>query len=266
MLCSALQVFFWQRILYGSESPSKKKRSDTCDSHVYTDCDQLYCENSKMALNQTEETWNLSFISDLTLFLLDFVEDLHLKSIWSWKCHHKTCTWIQKYSSQSAKSWPEGLAPYLSSLEKTKAQEKSLQFTEFQFILASWHRSLGKEHVMTHEKMNLLTGQLQTRLGHRKPHAVHSVTVFCNFKSVLVPPPHVSPRIPIPIIGYVQLQSSIAHTMTHFQTLNGSLFPAVLHITQIFYGTLALQRTQKGLGSCFPCSASWHSTMEDAML
>ena len=163
-------------------------------------------------------------------------------------------------------SWPEGLAPYLSSLEKTKAQEKSLQFTEFQFILASWHRSLGKEHVMTHEKMNLLTGQLQTRLGHRKPHAVHSVTVFCNFKSVLVPPPHVSPRIPIPIIGYVQLQSSIAHTMTHFQTLNGSLFPAVLHITQIFYGTLALQRTQKGLGSCFPCSASWHSTMEDAML
>ena len=118
---------------------------------------------------------------------------------------------------------------------------------------------------MTHEKMNLLTGQLQTRLGHRKPHAVHSVTVFCNFKSVLVPPPHVSPRIPIPIIGYVQLQSSIAHTMTHFQTLNGSLFPAVLHITQIFYGTLALQRTQKGLGSCFPCSTSWHSTMEDSM-
>ena len=30
--------------------------------------------------------------------------------------------------------------------------------------------------------MNLLSEHLQTRLGHRKPHAVHSVTVFCDFK------------------------------------------------------------------------------------
>ena len=43
---------------------------------------------------------------------------------------------------------------------------------------------------------------------------VHSVTVLCDFKSVLLPLTDVSPLVPIPIIGYVQSQSSTAHAMT----------------------------------------------------
>ena len=72
------------------------------------------------------------------------------------------------------------------------------------------------EKTATHEKTNLPTIHLQIRLGYRKPHAVHSVTVFCNLKSqvVLMPSPDVSPLIPVPTIGYVQSQSSTAHSIT----------------------------------------------------
>ena len=65
----------------------------------------------------------------------------------------------------------------------------------------------------------VLTKHLRTRLGHRKPHAVHSVAVFCDFKSVLLLTTDVSPLIPITIIGYVQSQStesSTAHAMTEW--------------------------------------------------
>ena len=51
--------------------------------------------------------------------------------------------------------------------------------------------------ITTHEKTNLLTKHLQTALGHRKPHSVHSVSVFCNFKSVFSPATDVSPLIPL---------------------------------------------------------------------
>ena len=64
--------------------------------------------------------------------------------------------------------------------------------------------------------MNLLTKHLKTRLGHGNPHAVHSVTVFCDFKSVLSPLTDVSPLIPIPNTRYVQSQSSTGHAMTQW--------------------------------------------------
>ena len=73
---------------------------------------------------------------------------------------------------------------------------------------------MGEEGVTTHEKWNLLTEHLQSRLGHRKPYAVHSVTVFCDFKSVWLPSTDVSPLILILIIGYVQSQNSTVYAIT----------------------------------------------------
>ena len=88
-----------------------------------------------------------------------------------------------------------------------------------EFSIYPPHRSFGRRRghvVTTHEKTNLLTEHLQTRLGHKKPRAVHSVTVFCDFNSVLSPSTDVSPMIPIPVIGYVQSQNCSAYAMTEW--------------------------------------------------
>ena len=116
-------------------------------------------------------------------------------------------------SHKSAESGPEGLDSYLSQVwSKPKRTNNQCKGWKFQYTLSI--DLLGEEGVTIHEKINLLTEHLQTRLGHRKPNAVHSVTVFCNFKSVLFT--GVSPWIPIPIIGCVQSQSSTAHAMTEW--------------------------------------------------
>ena len=141
-----------------------------------------------MARHWTEETWNLPLISNWTLFRLDFVEDLHLKSIWSWKCPHDAYKWIQKTVHSRGGSGPASL----SNLKKTElvsnSQCKHCRAWNFQYTL--YTDLLGDDGVTTHEKTNLLTEHLQTRLRHRnliwKPHAVHSVTVFYDFKSVLL--------------------------------------------------------------------------------
>ena len=65
------------------------------------------------------------------------------------------------------------------------------------------------------QKPNLLSKHHQTRLQW-EPHTVHSITVFCYFNTVLLPSTHVSPLIPTPIIGYVQLQNSTVYTMTQW--------------------------------------------------
>ena len=116
-------------------------------------------------------------------------------------------------SSQSSDSGPEG--PGISQVSrKPKRRKSQCKAWNFQYTLRT--DILGEEGVTTHEKTTLLTEHLQTRLGHKKPHAVHSVTVFCDFKSVLSPSTDVSPLIPIPIIGYVQAQSSSAYAMTEW--------------------------------------------------
>ena len=109
-------------------------------------------------------------------------------------------------TSQSSDSGLEGsgLSQVSTTLKKTKAKEKPVQGIDL----------LGEEGVTTHEKTILLTEHLQSRLGHGMPHSVHSVTVFCNFKSVLLPATDSSPLIPIPIIGYIQSKSSTAYAMT----------------------------------------------------
>ena len=116
-------------------------------------------------------------------------------------------------SSQSSDSGPEG--PGISQVSrKPKRRKSQCKAWNFQYTLRT--DILGEEGVTTHEKTTLLREHLQTRLGHKKPHAVHSVTVFCDFKSVLSPSTDVSPLIPIPIIGYVQAQSSSAYAMTEW--------------------------------------------------
>ena len=104
----------------------------------------------------------------------------------------------------------------------------------------------------------VLTKHLRTRLGHRKPHAVHSVAVFCDFKSVLLLTTDVSPLIPITIIGYVQSQStesSTAHAMTEWfpdatwAPVPGGLASLADH--QDFLRYISLAENTARLGSSF---------------
>ena len=110
-------------------------------------------------------------------------------------------------------SGPEG--PGISQVSRKPKQRKN-QYKAWNFQYTLCTDILGEEGIIVHEKTTLLTKHIQTRLGHKKPHVVHSVTVFCDFKSVSSPSTDVSPLIPIPIIGYVQSQSSSAYAMTEW--------------------------------------------------
>ena len=113
-------------------------------------------------------------------------------------------------SSQSSDSGPEG--PGISQVSRKPKQRKNqCKAWNFQYTVCT--DLLGEEGVTTHEKMNLLTKQLQTRLGHKKPHAVLSVIVLCYFEYVLLPSTDVSPLISFPITGYVQSQNSTVYAM-----------------------------------------------------
>ena len=116
-------------------------------------------------------------------------------------------------SSQSSDSGPEG-SDLSQVSRKPKQKNDQCRAWNFQYTLQS--DLLGEEGVTTHEKLNLLTEHLQTRLGHRKPRSVHSVTVFCDFKYALLPLTDVSPLIPIPIIGYVQSRNCTVYAMTQW--------------------------------------------------
>ena len=115
-------------------------------------------------------------------------------------------------TSQSYDLQPEGLN--LSQVSRKPKQRTTRAGHGIQYTL---HTDLldevGVTSVTTHEKTNMLTVHLQSRLGHRKPLAVHSVTVLCYFKSMLLPSTDVSPLIPILIIGYVQSQSTTVYAM-----------------------------------------------------
>ena len=100
----------------------------------------------------------------------------------------------------------------LKSRENKNKEKKQCRSWNVQNTLHT--NLLGKIGVTTHEKTNLLTMHFRTQLGYRKPQVVHSVTVFCNFKSVLVPAPDVSPLIPVPIVIYVNPRAA-THTEAH---------------------------------------------------
>ena len=74
-----------------------------------------------------------------------------------------------EHSSQSADSGPECLDPYLSKVlrkpKRTNNQCKHCRAWNFQYTL--YTDLLGDDGVTTHEKTNLLTEHLQTRLRHR---------------------------------------------------------------------------------------------------
>ena len=87
------------------------------------------------------------------------------------------------------------------------------QFKAWNFNYTIQTDLLGEEGVSTDEKKLLLTEHLRTRLGHNRPQAVYSVTVFCDFSLVLVPSPGIGPLISVPIVGFVQSQNRTVHTM-----------------------------------------------------
>ena len=152
-------------------------------------------------------------------------------------------------SSQPSDSGPEGSGISLVS------QKKPVQGKDFQSTLST--DFLGEEGVTTHEQTNLLAEHLWTGLGHWKPHSVHSITVFCNFKSVMLPSTEVSPLIPIPIIDTsFPRAAQFTWWPNGSLTLHGRQSRAAWQTTQIFCCTLALQRTLQRLGSSFPCLAS----------
>ena len=119
-------------------------------------------------------------------------------------------------SEASSQSSDSGLdcSGFSQISRKPKQIKNQCKAWNFQYTLST--DLLGEEGVTTHEKTNLFTELLQTRLGHKKPHAVHSVAVLCDFKSVSLPSTDVSPLIPIHIIGYVQSQNSTVYAMTQW--------------------------------------------------
>ena len=117
--------------------------------------------------------------------------------------------WIQKpvcnHRTQDQRVLASLKSKENQSKEKTIARHGIFNLTSTQII---WAKK-GSRHM---KKMNLFTIYLQTRLGYWKPHAVHSVTVFCDFKPVLMPSPDVSHLIPVPITS----DPSTAHSRTEW--------------------------------------------------
>ena len=113
--------------------------------------------------------------------------------------------------SQSSDSDPEEI---IFSQVKSKRTTNSFGSWNFHYTLKT--DLLGEQGVSTDEKKNLLTEHLRTRLGHHLPHAIHNVTVFCNFEMVMHHLPCACPLISVPIVGYVQSKSRAVHTMTQW--------------------------------------------------
>ena len=95
----------------------------------------------------------------------------------------KACRWIQKpaHNHQTQSQRVKTSLKYREKLRKPKQRKNQCRAQIFQYTLQT--DLLGEEGVTTHEKTNLLSQHLQTRRGHRKPHAVHSVPVLqCNLR------------------------------------------------------------------------------------
>ena len=126
------------------------------------------------------------------IFQLEFALERYLELKMSAQYVHMD----SEASSQSSISGPEG--PDFSHVSRKPKQRKN-QCTAWHRIFNIPFKQIFLAGATTHEKTNLLTEHLQTRLVHRKPHAVHSVAVFCDFRSVLLPLTDVSPFIPVPM-------------------------------------------------------------------
>ena len=102
-----------------------------------------------------------------------------------------------------------------TNLSRTSSKPKRIrnQFKAWNFHYTIQTDLLGGELVSTDKKKLLLTEHLRTRLGHYRPQAVSSVTVFCDFSLVLVPSSGIGPSISVPIVGFVQSQNRTVHTM-----------------------------------------------------
>ena len=127
-------------------------------------------------------------------------------------------------SSQSQDTAP-GVLDLFQVSRKLKQRNNQSRAWNFQYTLST--DLLGEGGVTTYEKTNLLTKHPKTRLGHKRPHAVHSVTVLCDFESVLLPSTDVSPLIPILIMGYVR-----SHPMAEYGSLkiHGRQSPAAAEL------------------------------------
>ena len=112
---------------------------------------------------------------------------------------------------QSSDTDGEGVDP---SQVPTKTKRTFNHFRSWNFLYTIQTDILGEPGVSIDAKKILLSEHLRTRLGHNRPPAVVSVTVFCDFTFVLAPPQGTSPLISVPIVGFVQSESRTVHAMT----------------------------------------------------
>ena len=132
--------------------------------------------NFKNGTKLTRKNLNSAFVPNRPLFCHKFQLELLLKSIWTWKCRFKVCSWIQKpvhnHRTQHQGFW--------TSHKSRENQSKETISAGHGIFNIHWAQIFWAKKASRHiKKTNLLTEHLQTRLGHKKPHAVHSVTVLC---------------------------------------------------------------------------------------
>ena len=110
-------------------------------------------------------------------------------------------------SSQSLDSGAEGLrgSGPLSTLEKTKAKKQAVQAWNFQYTLQTdlWAKSVSQQ--MKKLICLLSTSKLDWVIA--KPYPVHSVAVFCYFKSVLLPSTDAAPWFKLSVFGELGLNN-----------------------------------------------------------
>ena len=151
-------------------------------------------KNSKMAQNWPRKIWILPLSEVHHAIYPCFVINFIRTSFWSWKSRR--------------------VGSKLANVFRTLESEQSFEpgpGSEPEAGNGSWPLS-GLKKIKAW-KTNLLTSieRFQTWPDHGKPHAVPSITVFCDIKSVLVPSPDDSPSRMILIKGYT---SSTGHAMT----------------------------------------------------
>ena len=136
----------------------------------------------------------------------------------------------------------------------------------FQNTLETDFLPVGEQKVSTDEICFLSTSKLQ--LGHQMPHAVCSVTIFCNFKMFFHHQPCASPSIFLSILGHVHSKSRTAYRTTQwFQ--DAKWVPlcqsqAAWQTTQIFCSRWSLQRTLQTF--CVRQAGKHHSTKQQQKL
>ena len=131
-----------------------------------------------------------------------------------------TAKWPTSGHSKVAQNWPEkssnALKPEfcLYHLIDQKKGSNKCRALDFQYTLHT--DLLGEKSVKTQKNKsaylappNSTGSYYRLRNFIRKPHSVHAVTAFCNFKSVLVHSPDLSPLILVPCIGYIRSKISI---------------------------------------------------------